>query len=397
MKFVHCADCHLDGFRDQKLSILGEKCFTQVIDFAIEKEVDFFIIAGDLFNSALPRVDSLKFATTQLKRLQEMNVPVYAIAGSHDFSPQGKTMLDVLEIAGLLTNVMKGELKDDKLILKLTLDKKTNVLLTGINGRKGMLDAKQYKDIIIYLPKGKESIFLFHTALDELKPSNLEKMESTTAKSLPPGFSYYAGGHVHIVDRYSDAEHKNVIYPGPTFPNSFSELEELKKGSFVYYDSTKTKPIEHIYLEPKKIESFTIDANDKTSGIIEDEIKSVLEKNNLEDKIILLRVKGTIDGKVQEINFKELFQFAYQKGAYIILKNTFQLSSKLFEEVSIENTEDIEGDTIKEHLGQIPIAHEEEATIKALLNVLNTEQMDGEKKTTFTERISSIVRELIEP
>ena len=39
------------------------------------KEVDFVIIAGDLFNTAIPRIDAVKFATEQLKRLQEANIP----------------------------------------------------------------------------------------------------------------------------------------------------------------------------------------------------------------------------------------------------------------------------------------------------------------------------------
>ena len=34
------------------------------------------LLAGDLFNTALPRVDALKFVTRELKRLQEKNIPV---------------------------------------------------------------------------------------------------------------------------------------------------------------------------------------------------------------------------------------------------------------------------------------------------------------------------------
>ena len=35
------------------------------------------------------------------------NIEVYVIPGSHDFSPSGKTMLDVLENSGLVINVNK--------------------------------------------------------------------------------------------------------------------------------------------------------------------------------------------------------------------------------------------------------------------------------------------------
>ncbi|MBA3064689.1 hypothetical protein FP803_04595, partial [Candidatus Woesearchaeota archaeon] len=93
-----------------------------------EKQVDFVLIAGDLFNTALPGIDALKIVVTKLKELKDNNIPSYVIPGSHDFSPSGKTMIDVLENAGLLVNVMKGKIIDEKLNLEFTIDKKTGNL-----------------------------------------------------------------------------------------------------------------------------------------------------------------------------------------------------------------------------------------------------------------------------
>ena len=42
---------------------------------------------------------------------------------------------------------------------------------------------------------------------------------------LPKNFDYYAGGHVHIVDSTKIDGYGLIAYPGPLFPNSFSELE----------------------------------------------------------------------------------------------------------------------------------------------------------------------------
>ena len=33
--------------------------------------------------------------------------------------------------------------------------------------------------------------------------------------------------------------YKNIVYPGPIFPASFSELEELKEGGFYIYNDGK--------------------------------------------------------------------------------------------------------------------------------------------------------------
>ena len=126
MKFMHFSDCHIGGWRDERMGVLGLEAFKQAIEQSISRNVDFVLIAGDLFNSALPPIDKLKEVVIALKRLKQNNIPCYIIPGSHDFSASGKTMLDILEHAELLINVFKGEVVDGKLKLKFTVDKKTN-------------------------------------------------------------------------------------------------------------------------------------------------------------------------------------------------------------------------------------------------------------------------------
>ena len=95
MKYAHLADSHLGSWRDLKMRDLSTKAFLTAMDNCIERKVDFILFTGDLFNTSLPSLDILKIATKKLKELQEKNIPFYAIPGSHDFSPSGKTMLDV--------------------------------------------------------------------------------------------------------------------------------------------------------------------------------------------------------------------------------------------------------------------------------------------------------------
>jgi DNA repair exonuclease SbcCD nuclease subunit len=400
MKFIHFADSHLDGFRDKQLSLLGLNSFKFIIDSAIKENVDFVLMAGDLFNTAIPRIDTLKFVSQELKRLKKHNIPLYAIAGSHDFSSQGRSILDVLEIADLLTLVMKGKIIDNKLNLEWIKDEKTGALISGIIGKKGMLDKKIYEELNTELLQ-KESgfkIFMFHTALEELKTPELKNMPGHPLDMLPKNCDYYAGGHVHIVKRYDDKNYKNIIYPGPSFPNSFSELEKLKQGTFVIYDSSKEQPINFIKIPSKEVISIKIDATNKTPEIITSELISSIK--DFDNKIILLRIEGKISkGNIQDIDFDEFIKLSYDEGAFIILKNTSKLSSKSFEEigdVSFEDSENIEIETIKEHLGQISFNGNEKEKILELINSLNIQQMDGEKKTVFNERVNSKAEEVLE-
>ena len=115
MKYAHIADCHIGSWREPKLRDASVKAFNLALDKCAEENVDFILIAGDLFNTAIPPIDQLKETVKKLKQLKEKNIPIYGIAGSHDFSPSGKTMLDVLEEAGLWIDVAKAdEIKDDK-------------------------------------------------------------------------------------------------------------------------------------------------------------------------------------------------------------------------------------------------------------------------------------------
>lgn len=399
MRFIHVADCHLDGFREEKLSKLGFQNFIYIVDKCIEEEVDFLIIAGDLFNSALPRIDVLKQTISQLKRLQLNEIPVYFIPGSHDFSPQGRSMLEIIELAGLGHNVMKGEVdEEDNLHLILTIDKKTSCQIAGIQGKKGMLDKRYYEKLApISIDKTKPSVFLFHTSITELKPKELDKMESYDATLLPPNFDYYAGGHVHITEEIAHPSNPNahITYPGPTFPNSFSELEKLKSGFYILYDDKKGNkiPWKRISIPTKRVISMSIDANNLTPQKVEENLLLDIEKLDATDSIVLLRFVGTLcEGKTTDIDFKTIFRELHDNGAYIVLKNTHSLTSKIFEENQTDHSlsaKEIEEETIKEHLGQFKLPNnlDEKEVISELLRQLDQEPIDGEKKHTFNERI----------
>ena len=167
MKFAHLADCHIGAWRDPKLRDANLKAFSKAIDVCIEKEVDFIVIAGDLFNTSLPSIDGLKAVVKRFKELKDKGINVYGIAGSHDFSPSGKTMLDVLEKAGLFVNVAKGDVVDGKLKLKFAVDTKTGVKITGLLGKKGSLERGYYEQLMrddLEKEPGYK-IFLFHCLL----------------------------------------------------------------------------------------------------------------------------------------------------------------------------------------------------------------------------------------
>ena len=57
MLFAHFSDCHVGGWKEEKLKDLNMQCFKKAIALVIERKVDFLLISGDLFNTALPQID----------------------------------------------------------------------------------------------------------------------------------------------------------------------------------------------------------------------------------------------------------------------------------------------------------------------------------------------------
>ena len=400
MKFVHLADCHLGAWRDPRMKELTYEAFQEVTSRILKEQPDFVLIAGDLFHSALPGIETLRAAVEQLKRLKDAGLSVYCIAGSHDASPGGKSILDVLEAAGLVKDVMRGEVVDGKIHLSFTKDAKTGVKLTGILGRRGNLEEEYYEDLereSLEREPGPK-IFLFHSSITELKPSSLGHMESQPASMLPKGFEYYAGGHVHIVRETSLPGYKSIVYPGPLFPASFSELEELGCGHYVVVDDWRIRR-ERIVLRP--IISRTIDASNRRPG----DVQALLEEafsGEMKDALVLLRVAGELrEGRVAQIDFRSPIESAYTRGAYVVMKNAAGLSSSEFEEIRLPDTtpERAEERLIREHAGQQPIGlgvEEEVVLTQTLMRTLAQQQHDGEKRYEYESRVTKDATRVLE-
>lgn len=405
MKYAHLADLHLGSWRDEKMRELSTQAFLKAIEQCMVQQVDFILFSGDLFNTSLPSLDTLKTVTKTLKEVQEKNIPIYAIAGSHDFSPSGKTMLDVLENAGLLINVCKGYVNPDtqQLHLKFSQDQKTGAKIAGMLGKKGLLDKVYYQNLHLEDLENEPGykIFLFHTTLSELKPKHLEQLESQPLSFLPKKFNYYAGGHIHHPTLVEQEGYGALTYPGALFPNNFSELEQYGTGG--YYVITVEKGIQKIDwapLEMIKHQKLVMNCAHKTPDTITNEVIEHFQKLDLTNTLITIRLTGALDsGRTTDIDFKRIFEQLYAQRAYFVMKNTSGLEAEEFEEIKISSadSEQVEEQLIKEHLGQVKLFEVETEfnLTKALLSALNTTKREGENTADFQKRVGEEVERVL--
>src|SRR5688572_22818664 len=79
---VYYARLRPDQLEERRRAL--QQAFERVVDAAIEMKADLFLHAGDLFDRPDPRNAERLFVARQIHRLQEANIPVYAITGNHD-------------------------------------------------------------------------------------------------------------------------------------------------------------------------------------------------------------------------------------------------------------------------------------------------------------------------
>lgn len=315
IRFAHLADCHLGSWRQPELQSLNFQSFQLAIKKTIEEKLDFVLISGDLFDSAYPPIDILKESFAEFKKLHDAKIPVYIIAGSHDFSASGKTFLDVLEKAGFCKNVHKSQVQEDGRI-KLTPTFHENIAIYGYPGKKSGMEVEDLKKI--YLDRiNPFTILMLHTTLEDVKAN--PSIDAIEKEKLPLA-NYYAMGHVHkkFEDRIANSSY---VYPGPTFPNNFQELTDIQHGNFQIVETDGANiSTQNIPLSIKEVEAINIEITNAL--VATQQIISNLDKHMLRDKIVLLKLSGTLShGKTGDIAFSEIDDFIKKKEAFIHLRN----------------------------------------------------------------------------
>ncbi len=419
MKFAHLSDIHLGGWREDSLRALGMQAFKEAIDICIKENVGFILIAGDLFNTSMPSIDVMKEAASILSKLREHDINVYVIPGSHDYSASGKTMIDVLETSGLITNVAR--LDDDKLRM---FHDKTGIKIAGWHGRRGGLEKNEYWKVDMQDIEKETGfkVFMFHTMLEEFKPDDLDIVECMSVNQMPKGFSYYAGGHPHYVMQ-GDYGNGKLTYPGALFPNNFKELERFKHGGFyiitlsesvngraffaketseralfkkdlgekepfgksVNWRENDKMDIKWVAVKVRDVESLQINATNKNPRQVEDEIINLA--SNIEGKVVTLRIEGILkDGKPSDINFKRIDE-AFS-GSLHLIKNTAKLSSKEIENLDVMqgSVEQVEAGIVSDYLQKNNTGFDSN-WINNVMMAMNKEKEDGETNNDFSIRV----------
>jgi len=405
LKFAHISDIHLGAFREPILRQLERQAFEDAVERCIELHVDFVLICGDIFHVSIPDLTIVNDTIKTLRLLEAADIPVYAIYGSHDYTPTGTSIIDILDTAGILTNIMRYRQDDEgNVILQFVVDPKTKAKLTGISARRIGLESKTFEKLDkarLEAEKGFK-IFAFHSGITELKPAFLSEMETVPLSNFPRGFDYYAGGHIHITEQFSQPGYPKIAFPGPLFTGYGKDIEDTARGTERgFYVVDFDEKVTHVeFFEIKSFDGcyFSFDVTGKNSAQAKRELTKKLEELEVNGKVVIIRVKGELSGgKTTDINFVELQRELSAKGAIYVQFNRFGLSTKEFEanKLAGEDPSQIETNLFRENIGSVKVSQEnlkgEQGVQSAveLLRVTRDGQKGGESKPDYQKRIIS--------
>ncbi|MGL4819167.1 MAG: metallophosphoesterase family protein, partial [Bacilli bacterium] len=103
MKFFHTADWHI-GKIVNEFSMLDDQrvVLEQLVRALRTEQPDALIIAGDLYDRSVPPADAVALVNETLNKIvNELKIPVLAIAGNHDGATRLGFLSDILKHQGL--------------------------------------------------------------------------------------------------------------------------------------------------------------------------------------------------------------------------------------------------------------------------------------------------------
>lgn len=286
--FVHLADVHLGYQQYQSEERLKDfsRVFRQAIEDAIDKRVDFILIAGDLFHKAAISPITLLQAKNPLSQLREANIPAIAINGNHDGTRYGNrfSWLDYLEADGCLT--------------VLNPFSRGGFNLSSSNGnRKGYVDIKEVRvvglpyigastapilqelpDALRSLPSnnGNFTILMAHFGLEGEIPNLNGAISHNLIAPLKEHINYLALGHVH-----KPVERDGWIYNPGSLEACGMDERHWRGGWYHVTVDSGAHQVKHIKSKRRPMHRIRIEVDGyDTPAALYDAVRSQLEDHN---------------------------------------------------------------------------------------------------------------------
>jgi exonuclease SbcD len=210
-QFIHTGDIHLDsplkglsgqeGAAAERIRMATRTAFEDLVSRAIEEQVAFMVIAGDLYDGDWRDFHTGLFFVRQMGRLRAANIPVFVLHGNHDAESQitrRLTLSDNVQVFGY-RKPQTFELEECRVAL---------------HGQSFRVPATTDNLASAYPPpvKGCFNIGVLHTALGGVNGPHQNYAPCSLDELVNKGYDYWALAHVHQASVLH--AHPHVVYCG---------------------------------------------------------------------------------------------------------------------------------------------------------------------------------------
>lgn len=271
MKLMHVGDLHLGkSLGDFDLTEDQEYILNQLLEIADNKSVDAVLIAGDVYDKAIPSEAATRMLDHFLSSLAQRNIYTYMISGNHDSDERLNYGSNLFE-----TNHIYISTKYDGNLYKQTLkagnEEADIYLLPFVKAsqvRHYLPEAKieSYDDAVRAIIDNEEidtsrcNILVAHQfVVGKSEDPELGGSESLGTQSVGliekigydcfNDFDYVALGHIHSPQQVG---RKEVRYSGSPLKYSLSEVNNDKFVSLITVDVKKKVDIELVPIKPMR-------------------------------------------------------------------------------------------------------------------------------------------------
>ena len=264
MKIMHLSDLHL-GKRVNEFSMLEDQEYilTKIVNIIDEQLPEAIIIAGDVYDKAVPSAEAVELFDDFLVRLSKRNLKVFVISGNHDSAERIAFGGRLMDKSGIyMSPVYNGHIEPIALgddfgnvnFYLLPFVKPSNVRrFYPDNEIATYTDAIKVSVENMNIDQSERNILVTNQFVTGAMRTESEDISvggtDNVDVSVLDGFDYVALGHIH---RAQKCGREYVRYSGTPLKYSFSEAKDVKTVTVVEMKEKGSVELSFIPLTPKR-------------------------------------------------------------------------------------------------------------------------------------------------
>ncbi len=289
-RFLHAADIHLDsplrglsryeGVPADAVRTATREALVNLVDLAIDEEVAFVVIAGDLYDGDWEDFGTGLFFCGAMRRLHEAGIEVFLLYGNHDADSSITRRLP------LPPNVREFPHRAPTTLEHAA----TGTLLHG----QSYKDRDPGGNLALAYPaatQGRLNVGVLHTCLQGAA-EHAPYAPCDPAELAAKGYDYWALGHVHGFAVVGERPH--IVFPGNLQGRSVRETGP-KGAVLVTVDQAGIAGVEHVALDVVRWSRVEVDASGlATAPEVEEAIRAALVRardRDAEGRPLVVRVE----------------------------------------------------------------------------------------------------------